>query len=276
MPLQKDWMNHLEQLPADARLTRTSMSEDDFKLEAIWKCAFPEGLKHNEVLQLIHLMYIVDGDDYPMSFRAVAHSIGILLGVYYIYPLNEVYGVYEIERNEAVQSSLKTRLETCGYYDWLADDGYPVIEAETIEELTPLLLQKRPCKRLTLYRQPFQAFVGEDDSTTINNILRSTLFLPDTWQGIKWRETTSIVLWDDTMRVLQYNSERTEHYMNQKEAHVLVGNITKALDDHERTARTFTNYRANGIWYSVTDSRWQYWIVTINSTDIGLFGIEED
>ena len=275
MPLQKDWMNHLDELPIDARLTRTSMTEDDLAIEAIWKCAFPNGLNHDEVLQLIHLMYVVDGEQYPFSFRVLARYIGVLLGVNYMLLLNEVYGVDDIEPDTVVQAKLKDALILCGYYEWLADDGYPVFNEETIDELIPLLRVKRPCKWLTMHREKKANFVSDTDNGTINNFLRATLSLPDTWEGIAWREPATHILWDEMMRILQHDSSRQEIYMNGKEAHVLVGKITKALDDHERTARAFTNYQPNGVYRPVTQSRWQYWIVTMNTSDIGVFGIEE-
>jgi hypothetical protein len=272
----KQWMNQLDRLPADAHLTRSSMTEDDLKLESIWKCAFPDKLNHDEVLQLIHLMYIVDGEDRPMSMRSVAHHISVLMGVDYIYLLNEVYGVYDIQPDDAIQQWLKERLQSCGYYEWLDDDGYPVVEAKTIEELTPLLRQRRPCARMTLQRQPLHSFKGSSESETINHFLRSTLSLEESWQGIEWRElSTSIVLWDELTRVLQYNGDRSEQYMNEKEAHVFMGKIVELLTDFERTACEFSNHRANGIWYPVTGAKWQYWVVTLNSDSVGVFGIEE-
>jgi hypothetical protein len=167
-------------------------------------------------------------------------------------------------------------MQGCGYHDWLAEARRPVIEAETIAELTPLLSDKRPCTRLTLQRQPLNAFMGNNDSATINAFLRSVLSLPETWQGIEWRQLpTSIILWDEMMRAIQYSADRSHQYMNKKEAHVLVGKIVKALNDFERSAREFTNHRANGIWYPVTEARWQYWMVTMNTSDIGVIGIEE-
>ena len=274
---RNQWMNHLDRLPEDARLTRSSMTEMDHKLASIWKCAFPNGLKHDDVLQLIYRMYVVDGDEHPMSFRAVAHNVGVLLGINYIYVLNEVYGVNEIKPDQSVQAWLKDRLQTCGYYDWLAYDDYPEITADTIAELIPILVEKRPCKRITLRRQAIPEYVGKSDSETINNFLRSELSLPASWQGIEWREyNNNMTMWDEVMRALQYNADRSEQYMKSTEAHVLVGKITWMLDDHERMTRAFTNHRANGIWHPVTDSHWQYWMISFNSTDIGVFGIEEE
>ena len=272
----RKWINHLDKLYIDDRLIRTSMTQDDFELEAIWKCAFPDGLNHDEVLQLIYRMYEIDGEDHPMSMRAVANHVGILLGIRYVVLLHEVYGVKEIVPNQEFQSYLKERLETCGYYEWLTDDGYPIIEAKTIEELLPILVEKRPAKRITLVRESIRANLGKDDSQTINNFLRSALSLPKTWKGITWREfSTTIPKWDDTMRALSQDSNLDRIYLNPKEAHVLVGKIMKVLNDLERLSRGFTNHRGNGTWYSVTDSSWQYWLITMNSTDIGVLGIEE-
>jgi hypothetical protein len=53
------------------------------------------------------------------------------------------------------------------------------------------------------------------------------------------------------------------------------GKVIEALSDLERTATGFTNDPANGLCPSVTDSRSQYWLVTTNTSDIGVFGIEE-
>ena len=177
-----------------------------------------------------------------------------------------------------IQARLKERLLSCDYYGWLdAYDSYPEFEEKTIEELTSLLDRKRPCKRLVFDRQPIHIFAAATTETTINNYLRSVLSLPNTWQNIEWRELpTSIVLWDEMIRLLRFNSDKSAEYMDRKEAHVLVGKIITALTDLERTAREFTNHRANGLWNPVTDARWQYWLVTLNSVDIGVFGIEEE
>ena len=117
--LRKDWLNHLDELPKDMRLTRSYMNEAELRLAAIWDCAFPEKLNHYEALQLIYRLYELDGDKYPTSMRSVAHNIGLLFGVQYVYMLNEVYGVNEIVPDEAYQSFLQERLESCGYYKWL-------------------------------------------------------------------------------------------------------------------------------------------------------------
>ena len=271
----KDWMNHINELPNDIRLTRTSMTEDEFELEEIWKCAFPDGLNHDQVLQLIYLMYKVDDEKYPSSMRSVAHDVGVLLGVYYVNVLNEVYGVNEIVPDDQFQKYLKDRMEKCGYYEWLADDGYPTIEAETIQELYPILVEKRPCKRITLVRQSINFAIEDDVAGIINSFIRSRLSLSETWQGLKWNEHDNMTTWDIMMRAISEDSNRKNRYMDKKEAHMLVGKITKVLNDHERLARNFTNYQANNIWYPITDASWQYWFVTVNTRDIGIFGVEE-
>jgi hypothetical protein len=119
----KDWMNYLDEIPETARLTRSILTEAELKLEAIWKCAFPEKLNHDEVLQLIYRLYTMDGDTYPTSMRSVAHDVGLLLGLSYIWMLGEVYGVDFIVPDEAYQSFLKERLESCGYYKWLLGEA---------------------------------------------------------------------------------------------------------------------------------------------------------
>src|SRR5690606_41163282 len=62
------------------------------------------------------------------------------------------------------------------------------IYAASIEELYPLLVQKRLCKRITLSRHSLVHYRGEDLNEIINNFMRSVMELPKTWQGIDWRE----------------------------------------------------------------------------------------
>jgi len=119
-----NWDNWIEnELPLDARLTQSSMTVDDHRLKAIWNCAFPNGLKHHEWSQLIYLMHVLDGSEYPMSFRAIAHHIGILLNINYVYLLNEVYGVDSIKPDQETLTWLKQQLQACGYYEWLMEDN---------------------------------------------------------------------------------------------------------------------------------------------------------
>ena len=113
----KTVLEQFNHLPQDAYLNRTAMTEADRKLEKIWECAFPDGLSYEEVCQLIDMLYI--GDAYPMSMRAVAHNIGVLLGVTYIYILHDVYSVQQIEPNPLIQSHLREQMMACGYYEWL-------------------------------------------------------------------------------------------------------------------------------------------------------------
>jgi hypothetical protein len=163
------------------------MNESDLLLEKIWQCAFPEGLKYKQWQQLIYIMYILDGDDYPMSFRAVANHIGVLLGLNYVILLNEAYGVYEIKPDGEILTWLRKRMEHCGYYEWL--NSPPIkIEVETLDELCSLIQQKRPCKRITLIREPLANYQQADEQETINTFVRSTVKSIDNWNGIQWRE----------------------------------------------------------------------------------------
>ncbi|MEO1444165.1 MAG: hypothetical protein AAFV33_27470 [Chloroflexota bacterium] len=112
------WMNQLDRLPEDAHLSRAQMSEDDVKLKQMWTCAFPDGLSHAEVLQLIHLLY----NEYGYGFRPLAHDVGIVLRVNYVYVLNEVYGVHEIEPDPEVQNRLRVKMVDCGYVEWMSEE----------------------------------------------------------------------------------------------------------------------------------------------------------
>jgi hypothetical protein len=115
------WIAH--ELPPSARLNLSALTEDELRLKAILECAFPNGLKHREWSQLLHLMYSVDSAQYGMTFFEIVRNVGLVLDVGYIHLLDKAYRAYPKAPDDAILAWLKARLQACGYYDWL-DNGY--------------------------------------------------------------------------------------------------------------------------------------------------------
>lgn len=273
-----DWDNWLNDADSnDIRLADTELSENDQKLKAIFECAFPQGLKYREWSQLIYMMKVADADTCPMSAQAVAHNVGILLNVQYVYLLNEVYGLPQIKPLDKVLAWLKQRLEKCGYYEWLKDDtNIQHIEAGMLDELHKQLITIRPCKVLTLKRKSIPSIKTVHDQQSINAFVRIMLSFDKDWHGIQWFEVKTHDMWEELLRILQYDREHTTRYMSRKEAHAFVGAITKLLNEDDSKPRYYTNHRGGGLWTPLTDTRWQYWLVTTSPSSIGIFGLEED
>src|SRR5262245_22869071 len=111
------WITY--QLPPANRLDLSTLREDELQLKSILDCAFPEGLKHREWSQLLHLMYSVDSSQYPMWFPEIVRNVGLVLNVGYIHLLDKAYRAYPKQPDDEILAWLKSRLQTCGYYEWL-------------------------------------------------------------------------------------------------------------------------------------------------------------
>lgn len=276
MPI--DWDNWLNDADShDIRLSDSGLSTDDRELQIIWECAFPSGLKYREWIQLIYLMVVIDHESHPMSSRTIAHNIGVLLNVQYVYLLHEVYGAYQITPHDKVIVWLKNRLQQCGYYDWLKEDSnIAQTKIGMLDDLCKQLINVRPCKRLTLKRKSIPALNVVHDQETINTFVKLMLSLNKEWKGIKWHELRPHVMWEELIRILQYDREHTTRHMSRKEAHAFIGAITKLLNDDDETTKYFTNHRGGGLWTPLSDTKWQYWLITASPSSIGILGIEED
>lgn len=276
MPI--DWDNWLNDSDSDdIRLTDSDLSNDDRQLREIGQRAFPKGLKYREWMQLIHLMVVVDREKHPLSLRTVAHNVGVLLNIQYIYLLHEVYGAYQIKPHDTVIAWLKDRLQQYGYYEWLKEDHSTIAqtEIEMMDDLCTQLMSVRPCENLTLLRKSIPAFNIVHDQETLNTFVRVMLLLDKDWQGIQWHELKAHVMWEELMRILQYDREHTIRHMSRKEAHAFIGAITKLLNDDDGTTKYFTNHRGGGLWTPITGATWQYWLITASPSSIGILGIEE-
>jgi len=272
-----DWDHWLADNDSNAvQLNESDLTEADHKIKAIWDCAFPKGLKYREWSQLIYMMLKGDHDLYPLSPRMVARYVGILLNIEHIHLYPEVYGVHHITPYDNVQSWLKQRLNACDYYEWLLENTDPTAkDIDLLGDLQAQLLKLRPFKRLTLQHKPTAFSVG-DDQTIINTSLRLMMSLEHTWEGIEWHKLERHVMWEQVVRILQYNRDRTTRYMSRKEAHAFTHAFIKLLTSNHKSPLFFTNHTRNGFWTSVTPANWQYWLVTTTESGIGVVGFEED
>ena len=272
-----DWDHWLADDDSNAvQLNESDLTEADRKIKAIWECAFPKGLKYREWSQLIYMMLNGDHDLYPLSPRMVARYVGILLNIEHIHLYPVVYGVNYITPYDNVQSWLKQRLIACDYYEWLLKNTEPnAKDIDLLDDLQAELLKLRPFKRLSFkyLKTPFSAF---DDQTLINASVRLMMGLDSEWAGVEWHSLEQHVMWEQVVRILQYNRDRTTRYMSRKEAHAFTNAFTKLLNNGDPSPMYFTNHNHNGFWMAITSANWQYWMVSSTRAGIAVVGFEED
>src|SRR5262245_45953319 len=96
-----------------------AMHNPESSTSQLLECVFPGGVPPDD---LPTLMYILKDD---MSLRSVAHIAGLILGKDYTLVLSDVYRVASSSYTPDPQkvSTIKERLEQCGYREWLKEDS---------------------------------------------------------------------------------------------------------------------------------------------------------